>query len=180
MSTERSRTAPRLQRRTFLRHAALGAALIPLAGTLLSGCGFHLRGRDGLPDLPALALEGDTQSALGQALAQRLERRSGGIREDAAWQLTLGGVRVHNRRLGGNGRGSREHEFTLEADVSVQQRSTGAYLWNREAFSETLRRRINNDDSLNRDVLVKESRQQLGERLAGRIMERLGSIEALQ
>lgn len=162
------------------RRAFIGAALTASAAVMLSGCGFQLRGRDSLPTLPAFALEGDTQSNLGQALAQLLRTRSGGIRDDAPWRLTLSAVEMHNRRLGGDGRGSREHEFTLEARVSLQQRDNQAYVWNRKSISTATRLRVNDDDLLNRDVLINEARQQLSRKLATRIVEHLASVEALR
>jgi len=162
------------------RRAFIGAALTASAAVMLNGCGFHLRGRDSLPTLPAFALEGDTQSDLGQALAQLLHTRGSGIREDAPWRLTLSAVEMHNRRLGGDGRGSREHEFTLEARVSLQQRETQAYVWNRESISSATRLRVSDDDLLNRDVLIDEARRQLSKQLAERIIEHLASVEALR
>ncbi|GAB2726569.1 LPS-assembly lipoprotein LptE [Halomonas garicola] len=164
-----------MKRRTFLS-AAAGAS----AALLLEGCGFHLRGRASLPTLPTLALEGDTQSELGQALTQLLQARGSGVSDSAPWRLTLSGVDMHSRRLGGTDRGSREHRFTLEARVSLQQRDDQAYVWNRESFSSELSQRVNDDDLLNRDVLIDEARQQLAEQLAERITERLASVEAFK
>ncbi|MDN6296431.1 MAG: LPS assembly lipoprotein LptE [Halomonas sp.] len=162
------------------RRAFLGVALTASAAALLSGCGFQLRGRDSLPTLPAFALEGDTQGELGQALTRLLHTRGSDIRDDAPWRLTLSSVEMHNRRLGGDGRGSREHEFTLEARVSLQQRADQAYVWNRKSISTTTRLRVNDDDLLNRDVLIEEARQQLARELATRIIEHLASVEALR
>ncbi|MDN6179675.1 MAG: LPS assembly lipoprotein LptE [Halomonas subglaciescola] len=162
------------------RRAFIGAALTASAALALSGCGFHLRGRDSLPTLPAFALEGDAQSELGQALTQLLQTRGSGISADAPWRLTLSAVEMNNRRLGGEGRGSREHEFTLSARVSLQQRDTRAYLWNREPISTSTQRRVNDDDLLNRDVLIDEARRLLSRQLAERIAERLASVKALR
>lgn len=162
------------------RRAFLSAALTASAAVMLSGCGFHLRGHDSLPTLPAFALEGDTQNDLGQALSQLLNTRGSGISSDAPWQLTLSSVEMHNRRLGGDSRGSREHEFTLDARVSLQQRTDQAYVWNRKSISTATRLRVNDDDLLNRDVLINEARQQLARKLATRIVEHLASVEALR
>ncbi|WNK19115.1 LPS assembly lipoprotein LptE [Halomonas piscis] len=162
------------------RRAFLGAALGASAALGLGGCGFHLRGRESLPTLPPLALEGNTQSDLGQALARLLQARGSGLSDSAPWRLTLSGVDMHSRRLGGTDRGSREHRFTLEARVSLQQRHDQAYVWNRESFSTELSQRVNDDDLLNRDVLIDEARQQLAQQLARRIAERLASLEALR
>lgn len=162
------------------RRALIGATLGTSAAVLLGGCGFHLRGRNGLPTLPLFTLEGQSQSDLGQALQRQLERYDSGTSANAPWRLTLGNVDMRSRRLGGDGRGSREHEFTLSVRVSLQQRDNQAYVWNRKTLSRSVRQRVNDDDLLNRDVLINEARRQLADQLARRISERLASLEALK
>jgi LPS-assembly lipoprotein len=168
-----------MNRRAFLAKSALTAS-IAASMAVLGGCGFRLRGSQNLPKLPAFTLEGDTLSDVAQSLQNALEATGTGVREDAAWRLTLSSPTLFERRLGADGRGSREHEFTLSTHVSLQQRSNNAYVLNSEPVSTSTRQRINDDDLLNRDVLISEVRRELSQQLAQQIIERLATLEVLR
>lgn len=161
---------------TRRRLVAIGASLASAA--LLAGCGFKLRGVGSLPALPPLSLEGDTTSALARALEAQLSRQGTQVADDAPWRVTLGTPTVENRAIGSEGRASREHELTMSVTVSVQQRANDAYALNNEAIATSTRIRVNNDDLLNRQSLLEEATQALARRLAERIIERLGRLEA--
>ncbi|MYL24264.1 hypothetical protein [Vreelandella massiliensis] len=167
-----------LTRRRFIKHGV--TAGIAASVVVLGGCGFRLRGSKSQPQLPDLALEGDTRSDVAQSLQAQLKATGTGMREDAPWRLTLGTPELVERRLGAEGRGSREHQFTLNAQVSLQQRSNNAYVLNNEQLSVSTDQRVNDDDLLNRDVLIDEVRQELSRQLAQRIIERLATLEALR
>ncbi|NYS62590.1 hypothetical protein [Vreelandella salicampi] len=169
-----------MNRRTFLAKSALTVS-IAASVAMLGGCGFRLRGSDSLFKLPAFILEGDTRSAVAQSLQTQLDATGAGVREEnAPWRLTLDTPELSERRLGAAGRGSREHEFTLSTHVSLQQRSNNAYVLNNERVSTSTRQRINDDDLLNRDVLMSEVRRDLSQQLAQRIIERLATLEVLR
>lgn len=167
-----------LTRRRFLKHSI--TASIATSVVVLGGCGFRLRGSKSQPQLPDLALEGDTRSDVAQSLQAQLKAAGTGMREDAPWRLTLSTPELFERRLGAEGRGSREHQFTLSTQVSLQQRSNSAYVLNSERMSVSTDQRVNDDDLLNRDVLIDEVRQALSRQLAQRIIERLATLEALR
>ncbi|MCP1327968.1 hypothetical protein BIS11_14615, partial [Halomonas sp. 707D4] len=67
---------------------------------------------------------------------------------------------------------------TMSVTVSVQQRANDAYALNNETIATSTRIRVNNDDLLNRQSLLEEATQALARRLAERIIERLGRLEA--
>lgn len=168
-----------MNRRAFLAKSALTVS-IAASVAILGGCGFRLRGSDSLPKLPVFTLEGDTRNDVAQSLQTQLEAIGAGVRENAPWRLTLDTPELSERRLGAAGRGSREHEFTLSTHVSLQQRSNNAYVLNSERVSTSARQRINDDDLLNRDVLMSEVRRELSRQLAQRIIERLATLEVLR
>ncbi|MDR5899633.1 hypothetical protein QC823_11625 [Halomonas vilamensis] len=167
-----------MNRRAFLAKSAFTAS-IAASMAVLGGCGFRLRGSDSLPDLPTVTLEGDTRSDVALSLQTQLEATGAGVRKDAPWRVTLGSPELSERRLGAEGRGSREHEFTLSIPISLQQRSNNAYALNHEQVSISTRQRVNDDDLLNRDILVSEVRRELSQQLAQRIIERLATLEVL-
>lgn len=160
-----------MNRRTFLTLGGAAAAAL-----VLGGCGFRLRGTDALLGLPSLALEGDDTSELYRLLRMRLEQRGAEVRSDGEWRVTLGSAERRSRQLGSDGRGSREHELTLTTSLSVQQRENGAYRLNNETLSVRTRIRVNDDNLLNRDSLFREAERTLEQRLAERIIERLGYL----
>ncbi|MCL7930020.1 hypothetical protein [Halomonas llamarensis] len=168
-----------MNRRAFLAKSALTVS-IAASMAVLSGCGFRLRGSSSQPKLPVFTLEGDTRSDVAQSLQTQLAGIGAGVRENAPWRLTLDTPALFERRLGAAGRGSREHEFTLSTHVSLQQRSNNAYVLNSEQVNTSIRQRINDDDLLNRDVLMSEVRGELSLQLAQRIIERLATLEVLR
>lgn len=164
-----------LTRRRFLT-----TSIAACAAVLLSGCGFQLRGTQSMPTLPPLALEGDRNSALAQQLRSRLQQLGTAVRPDAPWRVTLGEPSLQERRIGTEGRGSREHELTLSTTLSVQARDTNAYALNSATLNTSTRIRVSDDDLLNRETLLQEAEQTLTRQLAQRIVERLATLEALQ
>lgn len=164
-----------MNRRTFLTLSIAASAAV-----LLSGCGFRLRGADSLPTLPPLTLEGDTNSAVAQQIASRLQQLGTQVTADAPWRVTLGTPVLTERRLGGDGRASREHELTLSARLSVQERASNAYHVNNETLSTDTRIRVSDDDLLNRETLMMEAEQTLARQLSQQIIERLSYVEGMQ
>ncbi len=164
-----------MNRRTFLT-----ASIAASAAVLLSGCGFRLRGTESLPTLPTLALEGDTNSAVAQQVASRLQQLGTRVTADAPWRVTLGTPVLTERRLGGDGRASREHELTLSTSLSVQERASNAYHINNETLSTDTRIRVSDDDLLNRETLMMEAEQTLARQLSQQIIERLTYVEGMQ
>ncbi|WP_394424489.1 LPS assembly lipoprotein LptE [Vreelandella stevensii] len=164
-----------MNRRHFL---TLGSAACAVA--LLGGCGFRLRGTDSMPNLPPLALEGDANSTLAQQLRTRLQQLGTEVENGAPWRVTLGTPSLQERRIGTDGRASREHELTLSTSLSVQQRETNAYALNNATLSTSTRIRVSDDDLLNRESLFQEAEQTLTRQLAQRIVERLANLEALR
>jgi len=164
-----------MNRRTFLT-----ASIAVSAAVLLSGCGFRLRGTQSLPTLPTLALEGDTSSAVAQQVASRLQQLGTQVTADAPWRVTLGTPVLTERRLGGDGRASREHELTLSTSLSVQERASNAYHINNETLSADTRIRVSDDDLLNRETLMMEAEQTLARQLSQQIIERLTYVEGMQ
>ncbi|MCH4813510.1 hypothetical protein [Vreelandella neptunia] len=164
-----------MNRRKFLTLSIAASAAL-----LLSGCGFRLRGSESLPTLPPLALEGDTNSAVAQQVATRLQQLGTQVTAEAPWRVTLGTPTLIERRLGGDGRGSREHELTLSTSLSVQERASNAYHINNATLSTSTRIRVSDDDLLNRETLMMEAEQSLSRQLAQRIIERLSYIEGMQ
>ena len=84
------------------------------------------------------------------------------------------------RRLGGDGRASREHELTLSIRFSVQERANNAYHINNEALSTSTRIRVSEDDLLNRETLMREAEQTLTQQLSQQIIDRLAYVEGMQ
>ncbi|MGO2243592.1 MAG: LPS-assembly lipoprotein LptE, partial [Halomonas sp.] len=132
-----------MNRRTFLTTSIAASAAM-----LLGGCGFRLRGPGSMPTLPTLALEGDNNSAVAQQLKTRLRQLGTQVESGAPWRVTLGTPRLVERRLGGDGRASREHELTLSISLSVQERASNAYHMNNATLSSSNRIRVNDDDLL--------------------------------
>lgn len=164
-----------MNRRTFLT-----ASIAASAAVLLSGCGFQLRGSESLPTLPTLSLEGDTNSAVAQQVATRLQQLGTQVTTGAPWRVTLGTPALIERRLGGDGRGSREHELTLSTTLSVQERASNAYHINNATVSTSTRIRVSDDDLLNRETLMMEAEQTLSRQLSQQIIERLAYLEGMQ
>lgn len=162
------------------RRAFLTASIAASAAVLLSGCGFRLRGTESLPTLPTLALEGDNNSAVAQQVASRLQQLGTQVTADAPWRVTLGTPVLTERRLGGDGRASREHELTLSTSLSVQERASNAYHINNETLSTDTRIRVSDDDLLNRETLMMEAEQTLSRQLSQQIIERLTYVEGMQ
>lgn len=161
-----------MNRRNFL-----ATSLATSAALLLSACGFRLRGTDSLPSLPPLALEGDTDSDMARQLVSRLEQQGTELGDGGVWRVTLGTPTLEERRLGGEGRASRDHELTLRSTLSVQRQDDNAYLINSETLSASTRVRVNDDDLLNRESLYSEAEQTLNRELAQRIVERLAALD---
>ena len=164
-----------MNRRTFLT-----ASIAASAAVLLSACGFRLRGTESLPTLPTLFLEGDTNSAVAQQVAARLQQLGTQVTAGAPWRVTLGTPALIERRLGGDGRASREHELTLRTTLSVQERANNAYHINNATLSTSTRIRVSDDDLLNRETLMMEAEQTLSGQLSQRIIERLAYVEGMQ
>lgn len=164
-----------MNRRTFLT-----ASIAASAAVLLGGCGFRLRGTESLPSLPTLSLEGDTNSAVAQQVASRLQQLGTQVTSDAPWRVTLGTPTLIERRLGGDGRASREHELTLSTTLSLQERANSAYYLNNATVSTSTRIRVSDDDLLNRETLMMEAEQTLSRQLSQRIIERLAYVEGMQ
>ncbi|OJA04752.1 hypothetical protein [Halomonas sp. QHL1] len=164
-----------MNRRSFLITSIAASAAV-----LLSGCGFRLRGTESLPTLPTLSLEGDTNSAVAQQVASRLQQLGTQVTADAPWRVTLGTPALIERRLGSDGRASREHELTLSTTLSVQERVSNAYHLNNETLSTDTRIRVSDDDLLNRETLMMEAEQTLARQLSQRIIERLTYVEGMQ
>ncbi|MFN2410628.1 MAG: hypothetical protein ABR539_10050 [Halomonas sp.] len=161
-----------MNRRTFLATSMAASAAL-----LLSACGFRLRGAGSMPNLPPLALAGDTDSDLARQLTNRLEQQGTQLSDNGEWRVTLGSPRLDERRLGGEGRGSRDHDLTLSTTLSVQRREDNAYLLNGETLSTSTRIRVNDDDLLNRDDLFREAERSLNRELTERIIERLSALD---
>ncbi|MDR5874544.1 twin-arginine translocation signal domain-containing protein [Vreelandella gomseomensis] len=155
------------------RRSFLATSMAASAAVLLSACGFRLRGP--MPSLPPLTLEGDTNNDMARQLAARLEQRSSSG-DSVDWRVTLGSPTLDERRLGGIGYGSRDHDLTLSSTISVQRRDDNAYLLNSETVSVSTRIRVSDDDLLNRESLFSEAEQTLNRELAERIIERLSSL----
>lgn len=168
-----------MNRRTFLTNT-LTASIAASAAVLLGGCGFRLRGSESLPTLPPLALEGDTNSAVAQQVASRLQQLGTQVVDGAPWRITLGTPSLTEHRLGSEGRASREHELTLSTTLSVQERASNAYHINNATLSTSTRIRISNDDLLNRETLMQEAEEALSLQLSQRIIERLANVEGMQ
>ncbi|RBI67433.1 hypothetical protein DQ400_09835 [Vreelandella sulfidaeris] len=164
-----------MNRRTFLT-----ASIAASSAMLLSACGFQLRGSRPLPSMPALTLEGDTNSAVALQVASRLQQLGTEVTADAPWRVTLGTPVLTERRLGGDGRASREHELTLSIRFSVQERANNAYHINNEALSTSTRIRVSEDDLLNRETLMREAEQTLTQQLSQQIIDRLAYVEGMQ
>ncbi len=164
-----------MNRRSFLLTSIAASAAV-----LLSGCGFRLRGTESLPTLPTLSLEGDTNSAVAQQVASSLQQLGTQVTADAPWRVTLGTPALIERRLGSDGRASREHELTLSTTLSVQERASNAYHINNETLSTDTRIRVSDDDLLNRETLMMEAEQALARQLSQRIIERLTYVEGMQ
>lgn len=164
-----------MNRRTFLS-ASIAASM----AVLLSACGFRLRGSESLPTLPTLSLEGNTTSTVAQQVASRLQQLGTQIEAGAPWRVTLGTPSFIERRLGGDGRASREHELTLSTSLSVQERESNAYHINNATLSTSTRIRVSDDDLLNRETLMLEAEQALARQLSQRIIERLANVEGMQ
>lgn len=162
------------------RRRFLSLSIAASAAVLLAGCGFHLRGTESMPSLPTLALEGDNNSPLAQQLRNRLQQLGTQVSPDAPWRITLGTPTLQERRIGGDGRASREHALTLSTSLSVQERQTNAYALNNATLESSTRIRVSDDDLLNRETLFQEAEQTLTRQLAQRIIERLANLEALQ
>ena len=160
------------------RRRFLALSIAASAAVLLSGCGFHLRGTESMPRLPALSIEGDDTSALAQQLRTRLQQLGTEVESGAPWRVTLGTPSLQERRIGTDGRASREHELTLSTSLSVQQRETNAYALNNATLSTSTRIRVSDDDLLNRETLFQEAEQTLTRQLAQRIVESLANLEA--
>ncbi|BBI74725.2 hypothetical protein HAALTHF_40880n [Vreelandella aquamarina] len=135
--------------------------------------------RLGIHATPA-SLEGDDNSALAQQLRTRLQQLGTEVESGAPWRVTLGTPSLQERRIGTDGRASREHELTLSTSLSVQQRETNAYALNNATLSTSTRIRVSDDDLLNRETLFQEAEQTLTRQLAQRIVERLANLEALR
>lgn len=168
-----------MNRRSFLI-TCLNASIAASAAVLLSGCGFRLRGSESMPTLPPLALEGDTNSAVAQQVATRLQQLGSQVEAGAPWRVTLGTPSLIDRRLGSDGRASREHELVLSTTLSVQERASNAYHINNATLSTSTRIRVSDDDLLNRETLMQEAEQALSRELAQRIIERLANVESMQ
>ncbi|MGE6608677.1 hypothetical protein ACQKE4_19530 [Halomonas sp. NPDC076908] len=164
-----------MNRRTFLS-ASIAASM----AVLLSACGFRLRGSESLPTLPTLSLEGNTTSTVARQVASRLQQLGTQIEAGAPWRVTLGTPSFIERRLGGDGRASREHELTLSTSLSVQERESNAYHINNATLSTSTRIRVSDDDLLNRETLMLEAEQALARQLSQRIIERLANVEGMQ
>lgn len=160
-----------MNRRTFIATSMAASAAL-----FLSACGFRLRGTGSIPSLPPLALEGNTNSDMARQLTDRLEQLDTEITANGVWRVTLGTPILDERRLGGEGRASRDHELTLRSTISVQRRDDNAYLVNSETLSATTRIRVNDDDLLTRENLFSEAEQTLNRELAERIIERLSAL----
>lgn len=164
-----------MNRRTFL-----SASIAASAAMLLSACGFRLRGSESMPTLPTLSLEGDSNSTVAQQVASRLEQLGTQVESGAPWRVTLGTPSLIERRLGGDGRASREHELTLSTSLSLQERESNAYHINNATLSTSTRVRVSDDDLLNRETMMLEAEQALARQLAQRIIERLANVEGMQ
>ena len=160
------------------RRRFLALSIAASAAVLLSGCGFRLRGTESMPRLPTLSIEGDDNSALAQQLRTRLQQLGTEVESGAPWRVTLGTPTLQERRIGTDGRASREHELTLSTTLSVQQRETNAYALNNATLATSTRIRVSDDDLLNRETLFQEAEQTLTRQLAQRIVERLANLEA--
>ena len=165
-----------MNRRHFLR-LSLGSGMVASAA-MLAGCGFQLRGTQRQTHIPPLTLEGETRSLVARAVSVELNTLGNGVSEDADWRLTLSTPELTERRLGSEGRGSREHEFTLSVQVSVQQRNNNAYALNVPRLSVSARQRLNDDDLLDRESVIEELRIMLSKRLAQRVIQRITVLEA--
>lgn len=165
-----------MKRRDVLYALAAGA----LAPLLLGGCGFQLRGSEMPAKLPELSLAGDTESGLAREFTAQLKQAGSGVSAQAPWVVTLGTPRLEERRLGGEGRASRDHELTLHTSVALQSRSDNTYHLHTETLSTSTRIRVNDDDLLNREALFSEARDQLEKQLAQKIVTRLVNVASWQ
>ncbi|XKF16552.1 hypothetical protein LL947_05290 [Halomonas sp. BLK-85] len=167
-----------MTRRHFLRLTLMAG--ITASAVMLGGCGFQLRGIQRQGKIPPMALDGDTRSLVARNLTVELNNLGNGMDEEAPWRLTLSSPTLEQRRLGGEDSGSQEHEFTLKVDVSVQERSSDGYALNNQTLTVISRQRLNDDDLLNRESLIEETRLTLSRRLAQRVVERISALEAFE
>ncbi|WP_346798542.1 hypothetical protein R5M92_05840 [Halomonas sp. Bachu 37] len=163
-----------MKRRELLRNGLAAG----IAALTLGGCGFHLRGNEQNHRLPALTLTGDTTSPFAREFRASVEFSDVELRADAPWVVTLGTPRLLERRLGADDRASNEHELSLEVEIALQARDTGAYHLHPSLLRETTRLRLSDDDLLNRETLISDAVDELSQRLARRALERLANIES--
>ncbi|WP_027966693.1 LPS assembly lipoprotein LptE [Halomonas halocynthiae] len=160
-----------MQRRTLFKYAlTLGSA------TLLAGCGFKLRGY-GTPSvrLDEISVEGPF-SPLRDRLIVRLDNAGTEVNETAPWILTLGQERVEDRRFSLRQAGNQQHEMTLTVTMAVQRRSDGAYRLPSETITVRETYLLDDDNLLAAGDYREEIRNQLRDKAARHIIQRLNTL----
>ncbi len=160
-----------MQRRTFL---TLGLAGI--AGLVLTGCGFRLRGFDEPGAvIDELALAGP-DSEFSRLARERLEASGTRVHEGAARVLNLGQEETRRRNLSVLDSGPREEEMTLIVPFSVQRRRDGAYLLDQQQLEVSTRYTVSDANLLIQDDLRDEARLGLRKAAARQLLDRLRSL----
>ncbi len=160
-----------MQRRTFL---TLGLAGI--AGLVLTGCGFQLRGFDEpTSGIDELALAGP-DSEFSRLARERLEASGTRVHEGAARVLNLGQEETRRRNLSVLDSGPREEEMTLIVPFSVQRRRDGAYLLDQQQLEVSTRYTVSDANLLIQDDLRDEARLGLRKAAARQLLDRLRSL----
>lgn len=160
-----------MQRRTLCKYIlTLGSA------SLLTGCGFRLRGHDApVSLLQEITLEGAPGSLLDR-LAVRFENNGTVVNETAPWILTLGQEHIEDRNLSLLQAGNQQHEMTLRVTIAVQRRSDGAYRLPSEEVHIRDTYMLNDDNLLAAADYRGEMRNQLREQAAQHILQRLNNL----
>ncbi len=156
------------------RHAS--AILLTALLTLVSGCGFQLRGLVDIPDhLKTLHLKGDNNSALFQTVKRTLETNGVVLvtrPELAPYQLELLGEKQERRSASLNTRAkAQEYELRTHLNYSIVDRDGVTAVAATDIFTE----RTYNYDENNVNATTSEEaslRQEMRETLAGQLVRR--------
>ena len=161
-----------MQRRTSLTRMAL-YSILGVATLNLSGCGFHLRGLgDTSLGVERLTLEAPN-APLTEEVQNALEQVGTKLDKNAPLRLTLGREETQERELGIRDAGNQDIELTLRAPFSVQRKKDGAYLIHPQQIEVFNVVDTQDSNLLARDDRLTEARQELRQRAAEQLLDRL-------